>query len=47
MTFRVVAFLLSFLAQVLPRRWALTWSSEYIYYTLYMTFLKVGLVFFI
>ena len=42
-TFWVVAFLLSRLAQVLPRRWALAWSSEYIYYSLYMTFLKVGL----
>ena len=40
-TFWVVAFLLSCLAQVLPRRWALACSSEYIYYTLYMTFLKV------
>ncbi len=44
-TFWVVAFLLSCLAQAFPRRRALAWSSEYICYTLYMTFLKVGLGF--
>ncbi len=44
-TFWVVAFLLSCLAQALPRRRALARSSALIYYTLYMTFLKVAPVF--
>ncbi len=46
MTFRVVAFLPSFSAQVPPRRSALSPSSTYFFYNnLHMTCLKVGLVF--
>ena len=47
MTFRVVAFLLSYLAQVLPRRSALSQSSTYIFYNIHMTCLKVGLVLYV